>query len=100
MRYTRHSTRSGDHMVYDVHLVFDDQGGARMTRGAPGLNRNERAVSLEVKLPLALFRTPLLRATLTVDAPDQAAAIDLNAAQDALRQALGVDIDMQIIQPE
>jgi len=96
----RYSHRSGDCMVYGMYLVFDADGGARMTRSAPDLARNERAVSLEVRLPLALFRALSLRATLTVDAPDQRASIDVTAAQDALRGALGVDIDLQIREAE
>lgn len=96
----QHSRRVGDHLVYGLHLIFDADGGARMTRGQPDLGRNERAVSLEVKLPLAMFRTPSLRATLTVDAPDQAAAINVEAAGEALRGALGVDIDITVREPE
>lgn len=93
----RHTFTRADTLEYGLWLIFDSEGGARMTRGVPSVDRNERAVSLTVTLPKALFRTPSLSARLTIDAPDQPLpSIDVRAAQEALRTALGVDIDLRV----
>lgn len=82
---------------YALWLVFEQSGGVRMTRGQPDCDRDERAVALTVKLPTALFRTPVLAATLTIDAAEvPAQQIDVEAAANALRGALGCDIDVVV----
>lgn len=94
----RHSSVLANHIEYTFWLVFDDQGGMRMARGRPGTNRNERAMEITARLPRSLFRTPELRATIKID---EAASMDFNlnveAASDALKAALGVDLDLQVI---
>lgn len=81
-------------------LIFDSTGGVRLTRGQPDLSRNERGMSMSVKLPFALFQTPTLRATMTIDAPQPVVPpIDLTAAAEALKASLGVDIDVRINDP-
>lgn len=92
----KHTRIVGNHYQYGLHLIFHKNGDVRLTRGHPAMVADERAVSLEVKLPLALFRTPSLKATLTVDAPDQAAAIDLAAAAEALRGVVGAEVDVVV----
>jgi hypothetical protein len=96
----QYSLNRGDHNEISFWLVFDNTGGVRLTRGTPALNRNERGMSMQVKLPHALFKTPSLRATMTVEAPEPAVPpIDLTAAAEALKASLGVDIDIQVMQP-
>jgi hypothetical protein len=95
------SINRGDHMDVSFWLVFDNTGGVRLTRGTPACDRNERGMAMQVKLPHALFKTPSLRATMTIEAPEPIVPpIDLTAAAEALKQTLGVDIDIQIRQPE
>lgn len=98
MAHPRHSYRRGDYMEYGLWLVFDKDGGVRMSRGQPGLAIGERAVSLAVSLPLALFATPQLSARLTVEAPDPSAhpQIDVQAAETALRGVVGCDVQITI----
>jgi len=95
----RQTYRSGNDLIFAMWLIFAKDGSVRMTRTSPGLDRDERAVALEAKLPLALWATPSLSATLTVEA-DAAPAINLDIATDALRSALGVDVDLRVVQPE
>jgi hypothetical protein len=91
------SIRRTDHWDISFWLIFDNLGGVRLTRGQPALGRNERSMSMSVKLPYALFKTPTLSASLTIDAPEpMVPAIDITAASEALSKALGVDIDLQV----
>jgi hypothetical protein len=91
------STNRGDHWEVALHLIFDSTGGVRLTRGRPDLSRNERSMELVVKVPHALFRTPTMRASIDIQATETAVApIDLTAAAEALKLALGVDVDIRI----
>lgn len=81
-------------------LIFDAWGGVRLTRGEPELGRGERGMSITAKLPHALFNVPTLKASLDVQASDMVLPVfDLKAASEALKQSLGVDIDLQIRPP-
>lgn len=94
------SVNRGDHWDIGFWLVFDSGGGVRLTRGNPSLERNERGMQMSVKVPQALFKTPTLRASLTIDAPEPAVPpIDLTAAAAALKQTLGCDVDVRIVEP-
>lgn len=87
------------YIEYSLWLIFDATGIVRMTRRAPGLCRGERAIALTCKLPKSLFTAPTLRAFLTIDdAGAGTMAIDIEAANVAIREALGVDIDLRINQ--
>ena len=91
------TVRREDHLEVSLWLAFDSSGGVAMTRRQPLLSRDERAMALTVKVPLALFNTPQLRATISIDAPAVAAIqIDATAAAEALRSALGCDIDVRV----
>lgn len=97
----QHSTVRGDHTEYGFWLVFDRDGGMRFSRGAPTCSRYERAMHGTAVIPHSLFDTPSLsvRIDITDQAPE-AAPIDLAAAGTALRGALGVDVDIRIVEPE
>jgi hypothetical protein len=95
------SLNRADHWEVGFWLVFDAGGGVRLTRGEPGLGRNERGMAMTVKVPHALFKTPSLRATIAIDAPEPVVPpIDLTAAAAALKQSLGCDVEVRIVEPE
>lgn len=97
----KYSFTRGETLVYGFWLIFEGDGAVRLTRAQPGVTRSERAMKCEVTLPLALFKTPELRATITVAEPESSTfAIDVEAVGEALRTALGVDIDLRIAPAE
>lgn len=88
----------------DFHLIItcpDDKWnarpGVRVTAGAPALKRNERSINLKMKLPLALFQTPAIVATIDVTDAQQQVTIDAKAVSEAVRGAIGMDIDLQVV---
>lgn len=95
------STARGDHVEYALWLVFDKYGNVRMTRGEPALARSERALSLLTRLPTSVFSLPTLSGTITIEdtSDGQRVDLDIRAAQHALKEALGVDIDMRVVTP-
>jgi hypothetical protein len=100
MSYQRHSVKRPDHWEVGFWLIFDSDGGVRLTRGEPSLGRNERGMSMVVKVPHVLFKTPALRATIDIQAPEpNVPPIDLTAASEALKQTLGCDVEVRIIEP-
>jgi hypothetical protein len=97
------SYTSGEVIQFPLWLIFNLDGSVRLTRREPGqLSRDERALRLDAALPLSLWATPVLSATLSVEAPGSPAMvqIDVTAASEALRGALGVDIELQVRGPE
>lgn len=93
----RASQMTATTITYGFWLIFDDEGGMRMVRQRPNTSRNERAMFMEAKLPRSLFSAPALRGTITVTDPaDAPVQIDVTAASEALRCALGVDIDLKV----
>jgi hypothetical protein len=97
----RYSTRRHDSIQYCFWLVFGDDGNLRMTRGEPDISRGERAMACTAELPLSLFSVPTLKATIGIsEGVPSEFRIDVDAASDALRQAIGVDIDLRVVAPE
>lgn len=97
----QHSVRRSDHWEVSFWLIFDATGSVRLTRGEPDVSRNERGMAMTVKLPFVLFKTPALRATMTIEAQEPVVPpIDLTAAAEALKQSLGLDFDIRMTQPE
>ena len=96
MRDTDYDRQKGN-FRYHFWLIFNYDGGMRMTRREPDVSRNERGMKLTATLPVALFSAPTLRADITVEAPPAGVPpIDTTAANEALKGALGVDIDLRI----
>lgn len=93
---------SPDRMEYSFWLVFGVDGSMRFSRTKPGTSRDERAMSVTATLPMALFATPELKATIEVASPGAAAAfnIDVEAAASALRGVLGCDVDLKVNRKE
>lgn len=97
----RFGYRTGKKTQFGFFLIFSrDPIAVRLTAGEPALRRNERALFLDVALPDALFDTPTLRAKLEVEHPEQAMSIDLAAAAEAVRQAVGMDVEISVKAPE
>lgn len=83
-------------IVVPFWLTFDARGNVKLTRTEPDLSRNERAMQMTVAVPLALFKTPTISATMTIAAPDMAVPqIDIVAAAEALKGVVGCDIDVR-----
>lgn len=90
----------------DCHLIVTDNGSSgnswapptvRVTAGPPSLKRNERAINLKMKLPLALFQQAAIVATIDVADTTQPVEIDVPAVAEAVRGAIGMDIDLQVV---
>lgn len=63
------------------------------------LARNERAINLKIQLPLALFETPSISASIKVEQPAQAVTIDATAIAEAVRGVIGMDVDISVVEP-
>ena len=95
----RTSYRKGNDLVYDFWLVFRKDGDVRLTRTEPAITAGERKMSCEMQVPLALFSVPSMRATIRVpesDVPDRI-EIDVEAAEAALRTAVGAEVRLEVI---
>lgn len=90
------------HWAFDFWLVFSSIGRVRQTVREPDVACDERKMFVRALLPKSLWSSPSLRATITVtdDNHEPKFEIDLTAAGDALRSALGVDIDVRVVPPE
>lgn len=97
----RHSSITRERIDYSMWLVLDDSGGARMSRGQPSLKRGERMMQIVVGVPRTLFRTPQLSAKIEIADPGKPTpTIDVAAAESALRQVVGCDVQITVTQPE
>ena len=102
-----HYGHRNDHkglLELDFHLIvtcpaekWNAKPGVRVTAGAPNLKRNERAINLKMNLPLALFEQPTIQATINVDADQPQIRIDAEAISEAVRGAIGMDVDLQVV---
>lgn len=72
----------------------------RITAGQPNLDRAERAINLKMTLPITLFETPSITAKINVEAPRERVEIDVPALTESVRQAIGMDVEISVIEPE
>lgn len=98
----RNTYDRGKHFEFGLRLVFSHSGDVRMTRTPPSLAASERAMFLQANLPKALWHTPSLRATIDVkpDMNEPNIMLDLEAAADQMRSALGFDVELRVVPPE
>lgn len=89
----------GTALEFGVFIIFSRDGSARMTRKPTKLGRDERGMSLAVRIPKSIFDTPQLRATIAVSDEVEQVAIDIAAAAEALRGAIGCDVDIKVNEP-
>jgi hypothetical protein len=89
------------HWRFIFWLVFSKNGHIRQTIREPDVSRDERKMQMQVDLPKSLWSSPALKASVLVteDNNEPSFTFDLQAAGDALRSALGVDVDIQIVPP-
>lgn len=73
---------------------------ARVVANEPSLGRNERAIKLAINLPVAIFETPSLRASINIEKPNEAVSIDVAGVAEAVRSAIGMDVDIRVVEPE
>lgn len=78
---------------------FNGKPSVKVTAGYPALGRNERALNLKMSLPLVLFETPSLSATIKVEQPTQSVHIDADAVAEAVRGVVGMDVDIRVQEP-
>jgi hypothetical protein len=93
----RYSRRTGDMLTMSAWLIFDVEGSLSLTRGSPSIGRGQRAMQLTLTVPIALFATPSLSASITLEgagAPDL--QIDVQAAEAALKQIVGCDVSILV----
>ena len=97
MRNGKASRIKDGKIIVPLWLIFDARGNVRLTRGEPGLARDERAMQMTVTVPQALFKTPTISASLTIDAPAMAVPeIDVIAAAEALKGVVGCDVHVRV----
>lgn len=71
----------------------------KLTAGEPALDRRERAINVRMTLPLALFETPSIIARIDVAEPMTPVTIDTSAIAQAVKAAIGMDIDLRVVEP-
>jgi hypothetical protein len=99
----RFTSESATQLQFDFWLIFDRDGALRLVRGMPdSLDRNERAMAMVATLPKSLWRTPSLRATIIFPEGSAPAEIkiDVAAISEAVKGALGVDVDVRVREPD
>lgn len=73
----------------------------KATQKQPALGPDERAMKMKISVPRAVFQTPSLSATVQVSEPNtEAVHIDADAASEALKEVLGCDVRVEVIQDE
>lgn len=79
---------------------YNRRPSVKASAGQPNLGRNERAMNIKMSLPIALFETPQLAASIKVEEPTQGIHIDATAVAEAVRQVVGMDVDVSVVEPE
>ena len=94
---TSWNVRNNTAIQFDFWLVFELSGSMRLTRREPKLDRGERSIYIEAVLPKVLWETPSLRGTINVADPGaMAATFDIAATAEAIKKAVGLDIDLRV----
>lgn len=92
-----------DTIEYEFWLIAAHNGDIRLTKREPNsLGRDERAMRCCMRLPESLFLVPTLSASIVVeDAPGRQLDFEAvsEAVGDALKQSVGVDVDLRIVPP-
>lgn len=81
------------------HKGWPGRPSVRVAADQPGLGRDERAINLKMTLPVALFETPSITATINVEAPAERVEIDVPALAESVRKAIGMDVEIAVVEP-
>ena len=87
-----------DTLEISFHLAFTAEGALRLSTRLPSLGRDERSIAMTLKVPMVLFKTPTLSATVNIRS-DDAPTIEINteAAAAALSQLFGANVDVRVV---
>jgi hypothetical protein len=93
----RHFHMDQNTITYEGNLIVDAKGGMRLTRAEGQLNPGERSVAVTLKVPRAVFRTPTLRAVITM--PETSMPAELTAEgkaelEEKIRSATDLKIEL------
>lgn len=84
-------------------LAISPGGSTSITVNQPRLEASSIAILLEINVPKAIFRKPQLRAVVNIPAEAGAPAeIDASVTEDmvdAVRQATGLTLQINVVQP-
>jgi hypothetical protein len=92
---TRFSNVLHDRVEYSAWLAITEDGDLTLTRGRPALSPKQRAVSLTLTVPRAIFKTPEIRVAIQVADPGEA-AIDIEAAAQTVAEAIAAGCDLKV----
>lgn len=101
-RWNRYTTESLNTFTFYGWVVLDADGSMKLSRTEPAVSRNQRKMKLDVTVPKSVFRTPELRAVISIsddDAPPVISAEVQARAAEALRDVIGVDIALSVSPP-
>lgn len=84
-------------------MIVSRKGTPKIRKTKPDLSRNEVAIKLNLNLPDSLFTQPILQANVEIDKSQVATyPLDTEVAQsikDAVLQSTGMDLSIQILDP-
>lgn len=87
-----------DKIEISFFLTFAEDGAIRLLTKQPALGRDERSMAMTLKVPRAIFRTPALSATVTINAENAPKThIDTQAAASALKELFGAKVDVRVV---
>lgn len=100
-RATHHRVTPSE-IVFSFWLVFSRDGSMKLVRETPSLSRDQRAMQIEARLPLALWNIPQLSAEIVVPDTGQPNAITARIEQFAadMKAAIGCDVVLTVQTPE
>ena len=95
----RNTMVTGNSISFEGWLVISSTGKMSLTRNSPKLSPNERAVNLSLKVPKALFKTPALKASITI--PDSVIPPEISAGtiaqlENVLKSGMGMDFEITV----
>ena len=77
--------------------------GFTVRKTKPDVGRDQIAMKISLRLPVALFEKPTLAATIDVDGEVPVLEIEpetIHTVQDLIRAQTGLDVELRVIEPE
>lgn len=86
------------------YMVVNSRGAVKWKKYNPSLRFDEVAISTKLILPAALFKKPLIQATITIPpdaaSPQEITAIVVEDAKQAISQATGLMVEIKVVHSE